>query len=86
MTDTVSLPALVTYTRAPFGWTATRSGACPTGTVATTAFVAVSITDRVWLLLFATYARVPPGLKATPCGNWPDPYGGDDSEGLGVDH
>ena len=41
--------------------------------VATTAFVAVSITDTVLLLMFATYTRAPSGVTATPMG--PSPTG-----------
>ncbi|CAB4983109.1 unannotated protein [freshwater metagenome] len=39
-------------------------GPAPTGIVATTEFVAVSITETVFEPLFATYMRVPDGLSA----------------------
>src|SRR5438309_1146046 len=47
------------------------TGPCPTGTVATTVFVAVPITDMELSLLFATYTRDPSGLTATPRGLGP---------------
>src|SRR6185436_19190860 len=52
----------------PAGSTATPNGPLPTVTVATTPFVAVSITDtdaESWLV---TYTRVPAGFTATPNG------------------
>jgi len=45
--------------------TATPKGCVPTGTVAMTVLVAVSITDTVPAPKSVTYARVPPGLTAT---------------------
>src|SRR5580704_15811831 len=53
------------------GVTATPSGATPTGTVATTVLVAVSITRTLSSLLSATYASVPSGVTATPSGPLP---------------
>jgi len=48
--------------------TATQQGAFPTGTVAVTVLVVVSITEVVLLSKFATYTFVPSGVTATPKG------------------
>src|SRR5207302_2389123 len=79
----MALPALLppgcaTYTRAPSGVTATAPTAPGNGPgiveVAITVFVAVSITDTVFVPPpFATYTRDPSGVTATP------PYGGIDA-------
>src|SRR5262249_15170675 len=56
------------------GVMATPSGKCPTGTVATTVLVAVSITDTVpspTMTGVVTYAWVPSGVMATPSRNPP---------------
>jgi len=45
--ETLSLPALATYAVAPSGAMAMASGAVPTGIVATTLSVAVSMADAV---------------------------------------
>jgi hypothetical protein len=56
ITDTVPELLLATYTLVPSRLGFTPRGALPTGTVATTAFVAVSMTETLLLdpLLFAT--------------------------------
>src|SRR5262249_25544097 len=61
----------ITYAWVPSGVMATPTGLIPTGTVATTVLVAVSITDTVKENSFATYAWVPSGVMATPRGNLP---------------
>src|SRR5690349_4826389 len=50
------------------GRATTLLGALPTGTVATTAFEAVSTTEILLLAAFATYRRVPAVLTATSRG------------------
>ncbi len=62
---------LVTNTLAPAGSTATPNGPLPTATVATTAALAVSITDTEAEPLLATYRRVPSGLTTRPSGRVP---------------
>src|SRR5687767_13820619 len=57
MTDTVSLPEFVTYTRVSSGLTATPKGRRPTGTVVTTWFVAASTMDTSLENEFGTYAN-----------------------------
>src|SRR5207253_1249003 len=44
------------------------TGPFPAGTVATTVFVAVAITDIVLALVFATYTLFPSGVTARPSG------------------
>ena len=51
--------------------TSTSVGPLPTGTVAITALVAVSITDTVLLRSLVTYTRVPPGVMASATGTSP---------------
>ena len=62
ITDTLSGPALVTYTFWPSGLTDTPLGLVPTVTVATTEFISVLITDTFPERLFATYTLLPSGL------------------------
>ena len=64
-------PALVTTARVPSGVIAMSLGLAPTVMVATTALVAVSITETVPDPLLVTYARVPSGLTATALGAAP---------------
>ncbi len=52
---------------------ATPAGSEPTGTVATTAFVEVLITETVPALKLVTYALLPSGVTATA--NGPEPTG-----------
>src|SRR5436853_4742097 len=60
-----------TYTCDPSGVIATPMGRSPTGTVATTVFVAVAITDTVLSAVFVAYTRDPSGVTATPWANCP---------------
>jgi hypothetical protein len=46
-------------------------GPLPTGTVATTVLVEVSITETLLLSKFATYTRVPSGFTVMPSGSLP---------------
>src|SRR6516165_11379398 len=71
MTETLLFVRLVTYARAPSGFTAMPSGEVPTSTVATTVLFEASTTETVLAPLFATYTRVPSGLTATPKGDDP---------------
>src|SRR4030095_8507684 len=57
MTDTVSLLQLPTYTCEPDGCTATPNGLPRTGMLATTVFVAASITDTTSVNEVVTYAN-----------------------------
>jgi hypothetical protein len=69
-TKTVSSASLAS----PLFVTATARGEVPKGlrsTVAMTAFVAVSMTDRLLEAALATYSRVPFGDSATPMGSAP---------------
>jgi hypothetical protein len=65
MTDMLPPPALLTYTRDPFGLTATAVGDRPTATVPITLLDDVSITANFDVDLRATYARLAVGLSAT---------------------
>src|SRR5688572_24868385 len=51
----------------PMNWPKAR-GKFATGTVSSTVFVTVSITETVWLSKFGTYTREPSGVTATPDG------------------
>ncbi len=61
-TDTdVGLVPFTTYTRLPFGCTATALGPAPTGTAVTTVLDRASTTVTVFSSSFVTYTRVPSG-------------------------
>src|SRR5438445_217442 len=56
---------------APLGVMATANGRISTGIVATTALVAVAITETEAEFVFVTYTRAPFGVMATPRGFFP---------------
>ena len=68
ITETLLLPLFVTYISQLFGLKAILFGFDPTGIVATTVFVVLSITETVPSLLFTTYISPLFGLNATPAG------------------
>src|SRR4030095_1209850 len=62
---------LVTYANRPSGVKATVDGASPTGIVAVTALVPVSMTETLGDAVWVTYAKRPSGEMAIPIGSVP---------------